>query len=67
MVPIDLGGLFSFFFLYNVLYAFDFTKELGISGLIAFTMVVSDVAVPVQGAIGPRHFMVIATTVCSLM
>lgn len=54
-----------FLFFYITFYAFDFTKELGISvGLIAFTMSSIGVAVPVQGAIGPWHFMVIATLVC---
>ena len=34
------------------------------TGLIAFTMSSIGVAVPVQGGIGPWHFMVIATLVC---
>mgnify|MGYP002235735364 CR=1 FL=1 len=33
-------------------------------GLITFTMSSIGVAVPVQGGIGPWHFMVIATLVC---
>ena len=42
-----------------------FTKDLGIVvGLITFTMSSIGVAVPVQGGIGPWHFMVIATLVC---
>ena len=54
-----------FFYFYITFYAFDFTKDLGISiGLIAFTMSSIGVAVPVQGGIGPWHFMVIATLVC---
>ncbi len=57
------GGYFLYF--YITFYAFDFTRDLGISvGLIAFTMSSIGVAVPVQGGIGPWHFMVIATLVC---
>ena len=57
------SGYFCYF--YITFYAFDFTKELGIGvGLIAFTMSSIGVAVPVQGGIGPWHFMVIATLVC---
>ncbi|MEG1748646.1 MAG: lysylphosphatidylglycerol synthase transmembrane domain-containing protein [Tannerellaceae bacterium] len=57
------GGYFCYF--YITFYAFDFTRDLGISvGLIAFTMSSIGVAVPVQGGIGPWHFMVIATLVC---
>lgn len=53
-----------FLFFYITFYAFDFTKELGVAiGLITFTMSSIAVAVPVQGAIGPWHFMVIATLV----
>lgn len=56
-------GYFCYF--YITFYAFDFTRDLGISvGLIAFTMSSIGVAVPVQGGIGPWHFMVIATLVC---
>ncbi|MCE5226429.1 MAG: flippase-like domain-containing protein [Porphyromonadaceae bacterium] len=54
-----------FLYFYITFYAFDFTKDLGITvGLIAFTMSSIGVAVPVQGGIGPWHFMVIATLVC---
>ena len=54
-----------FFYFYITFYASDFPKDLGISiGLIAFTMSSIGVAVPVQGGIGPWHFMVIATLVC---
>lgn len=54
-----------FFYFYITFYAFDFTRDLGISvGLIAFTMSSIGVAVPVQGGIGPWHFMVIATLTC---
>lgn len=57
------GGYFLFF--YITFYAFSFTEHLGLSaGLITFTMSSIAVAVPVQGAIGPWHFMVIATLVC---
>lgn len=54
-----------FFYFYITFYAFEFTRGLGITvGLIAFTMSSIGVAVPVQGNIGPWHFMVIATLVC---
>lgn len=57
------GGYFCYF--YITFYAFGFTRDLGITaGLIAFTMSSIGVAVPVQGGIGPWHFMVIATLVC---
>ncbi|MCC8170285.1 MAG: flippase-like domain-containing protein [Parabacteroides sp.] len=57
------GGYFLFF--YITFYAFSFTEHLGLpAGLITFTMSSIAVAVPVQGAIGPWHFMVIATLVC---
>lgn len=57
------GGYFLYF--YITFYAFGFTRDLGIVvGLIAFTMSSIGVAVPVQGGIGPWHFMVIATLVC---
>ena len=49
----------------NIDFAFDFTRDLGVTvGLIAFTMSSIAVAVPVQGGIGPWHFMVIATLMC---
>ncbi len=57
------GGYFCYF--YITFYAFGFTEDLGVVvGLIAFTMSSIGVAVPVQGGIGPWHFMVIATLVC---
>ena len=57
------AGYFCYF--YITFYAFDFTRDLGITvGLIAFTMSSIGVAVPVQGGIGPWHFMVIATLLC---
>lgn len=53
-----------FLYFYITFYAFDFTRDLGIGvGLIAFTMSSIGVAVPIQGGIGPWHFMVIATLV----
>lgn len=56
------GGYFLYF--YITFYAFDFTRDLGVGvGLIAFAMSSIGVAVPVQGGIGPWHFMVIATLV----
>ncbi|MDR1402785.1 MAG: flippase-like domain-containing protein [Tannerellaceae bacterium] len=56
------GGYFLFF--YITFYAFDFTRHLGVRiGLIAFTMSSIAVAVPIQGGIGPWHFMVISTLV----
>jgi uncharacterized membrane protein YbhN (UPF0104 family) len=54
------GGYFLFF--YISFYAFDFTRDFGVRiGLIAFTMSSIAVAVPIQGGIGPWHFMVIST------
>jgi len=57
------GGYFCYF--YTTFYAFDFTRELGVRiGLIAFAMSSIGVAVPIQGAIGVWHFMVISTLIC---
>ena len=54
-----------FFFFYTTFYAFDFTEDLGVNiGLITFIMSSIAVAAPVQGGIGPWHFMVIATLTC---
>ena len=54
-----------FFYFYVTFYAFSFTEHLGITaGLIAFTMSSIAVAVSVQGASGPWHFMVIASLMC---
>lgn len=54
------GGYFLFF--YITFYAFDFTQDLGVRiGLITFVMSSIAVAVPIQGGIGPWHFMVIST------
>ena len=49
-----------FLYFYITFYAFDFTRDLGVTvGLIAFTMSSIAVAVPVQGGIGPWHFNVL--------
>lgn len=59
-------GIWTCYFLYFYItfYAFDFTRDLGVRiGLIAFTMSSIAVGVPVQGGIGPWHFMVISTLV----
>ena len=54
-----------FLYFYVTFYAFDFTRNLGVTvGLIAFTMSSIAVAVPLQGGMGPWHFMVIATLMC---
>ena len=54
-----------YFYFYITFYAFGFTENLGMTvGLIAFAMGSIAVAVPVQGGIGPWHFMVIATLMC---
>jgi uncharacterized protein (TIRG00374 family) len=54
-----------FFYFYTTFYAFDFTRHLGVGvGLIAFAMGSIAVAVPIQGGIGPWHFMVIASLMC---
>ncbi len=56
------GSYFLYF--YVTFFAFDFTRDLGIGvGLIAFTMGSIAVGVPIQGGIGPWHFMVISTLV----
>ena len=45
-------------------FAFDFTKDLGpIAGLIVFAMTNIGISVPVQGGIGPWHFVVITSLV----
>jgi uncharacterized protein (TIRG00374 family) len=56
---------FYFLYFYITFYAFGFTRDLGaVAGLIAFTMGSIGVAVPIQGGIGPWHFMVIASLMC---
>lgn len=53
-----------FFYFYTTFFAFDFTRSLGMGvGLISFAMSSIAVAVPVQGGVGPWHFMVIASLV----
>jgi conserved hypothetical protein len=59
-------GIWLLYFLnfYVCLYAFDFSKNLGvINGLTLFVMGSLGVIVPVQGGTGPWHFMIIATMV----
>ncbi|MDR1499687.1 MAG: flippase-like domain-containing protein [Tannerellaceae bacterium] len=59
-----IWGCYYLFF-YVTFYAFGFTSGLGASvGLIVFVMSSIGVAVPIQGGIGPWHFMVIASLVC---
>ncbi|MCD7937095.1 MAG: flippase-like domain-containing protein, partial [Tannerellaceae bacterium] len=54
-----------FFYFYLTFYAFDFTKDLGITaGLVAFMMSSVGVAVPVPGGMGAWHFMVYTTLMC---
>ncbi len=58
-----MWGLYFFSF-YLTFYAFDFTVNLGIVvGLLAFLMGSCAGIVPVQGAIGTWHFMIITTLV----
>jgi len=53
-----------YLYFYICFYAFDFTKELGpLAGLIVFAMTNIGISVPVQGGIGPWHFMVISSLV----
>ncbi|MDR1344113.1 MAG: flippase-like domain-containing protein [Tannerellaceae bacterium] len=59
-----IWGCYYLFF-YVTFYAFDFTRDLGpLAGLFAFAMSSIGVAVPIQGGIGPWHFMVIAALMC---
>jgi hypothetical protein len=58
-----IWGLYFVYF-YTTFYAFGFTEHLGVRvGLIAFTMSSIGVAVPIQGGLGPWHFMVINTLI----
>ena len=51
-----------YLYFYICFYAFDFTSELGpLAGLIVFAMTNIGISVPVQGGIGPWHFMVISS------
>lgn len=54
---------FSFYlYFYICFFAFDFTRGLGpMAGLIVFAMTNIGISVPVQGGIGPWHFMVISS------
>lgn len=53
-----------FFFFYTTFFAFEFTRDLGFGvGLISFAMSSIAVAAPVQGGVGPWHFMVISSLV----
>ena len=57
-------GIWILYFLnfYVCLYAFEFTREVGlIGGLTMFVMGSLGVVVPVQGGTGPWHFMIIST------
>jgi uncharacterized protein (TIRG00374 family) len=52
--------LMYYFMLYTVFFAFDFTKGLGpIAGLTTFVLASFGMVAPVQGGIGPWHFMAI--------
>ncbi len=47
-----------YLYFYICFFAFDFTKDLGpLAGLIVFAMTNIGISVPVQGGIGPWHFM----------
>ena len=51
-----------YLYFYICFYAFDFTSDLGpLAGLIVFSMTNIGISVPVQGGIGPWHFMVISS------
>ncbi len=57
-----LVWLCFYLYFYICFYAFDFTKGLGpLAGLIVFAMTNIGISVPVQGGIGPWHFMVISS------
>lgn len=57
-----LVWLCFYLYFYICFYAFDFTKGLGpLAGLIVFAMTNIGVSVPVQGGIGPWHFVVISS------
>ena len=51
-----------YLYFYICFYAFGFTSDLGpLAGLIVFAMTNIGISVPVQGGIGPWHFMVISS------
>ena len=57
-------GIWILYFLnfYVCLYAFEFSKEIGVlGGLTLFVMGSLGIIVPVQGGTGPWHFMIIST------
>ncbi len=51
-----------YLYFYICFFAFDFTRGLGpLAGLIVFAMTNIGISVPIQGGIGPWHFMVISS------
>ena len=53
-----------YLYFYICFFAFDFTKDLGpLAGLIVFAMTNIGISVPVQGGIGPWHFVVTSSLV----
>ncbi|RNC64855.1 UPF0104 family protein [Proteiniphilum sp. X52] len=57
-----LVWLCFYLYFYICFYAFAFTKDLGpLAGLIVFAMTNIGISVPVQGGIGPWHFVVISS------
>lgn len=53
-----------YLYFYICFFAFDFTSGLGpLAGLIVFAMTNIGISVPIQGGIGPWHFMVISSLV----
>lgn len=53
-----------YLYFYICFFAFDFTKDLGpLAGLIVFAMTNIGISVPVQGGIGPWHFVVSSSLV----
>lgn len=58
--------IYTFYFIafYITFYAFPFTKDLGLGiGFITFIMATIGIVVPIQGGIGPWHFMCITSLV----
>lgn len=57
-----LVWLCFYLYFYICFYAFDFTKDLGpLAALIVFAMTNIGISVPVQGGIGPWHFVVVSS------
>ena len=51
-----------YLYFYICFFAFDFTQDLGpLAGLIVFAMTNIGISVPIQGGIGPWHFMVVSS------